>query len=268
MELTPVQRLTRDIASAAKVLSNAEARFLVDAYYQMQSDRIRAAARCRELMKGGEPNDVMQWLETQSETLEKQVARALDKYSAAHPVGEWARSICGVGPVISAGLLANIDITKCPTVGHIWSFAGLKPDSRKVKGEKLAYNASLKTLCAFKLGECFVKVSGNENDVYGKHYMRKKAEYQAINEQGGYAERAAKILTEKSFGKTTEAYKHLTGGKLPPAQIHAMARRYAVKLFLAHLHEVWYVHEYGKKPPLPYPIAIQGHAHYIAPPLN
>jgi hypothetical protein len=53
---------------------------------------------------------------------------------------------------------------------------------------------------------------------------------------------------------------------LPPAQIDNRARRYAVKLFLAHLHHVWYETEFGEAPPKPYPIAIMGHAHYIMPP--
>lgn len=266
--LEPVSRITRDIKSAARVLSDQEARFLVDAYYQMQSDRIRTNARLRELSSNGEPNDVMQWLGVQSELLENQVKRALDAYSAAHPVGEWARSICGVGPVIAAGLLANIDIKKCPTAGHIWAFAGLKPDSRKVKGEKLAYNASLKTLCAFKLGECFVKVQNNENDVYGKMYAERKAYEQKKNDAGKFADTAKAILEGKKIGKTTEAYKHLSEGKLPPAHIHARARRYAVKMFLSHLHDVWYRHEYGEAPPKPFAIGILGHAHYIKPPLN
>lgn len=52
---------------------------------------------------------------------------------------------------------------------------------------------------------------------------------------------------------------------LPPAQIDARARRYAVKLFLAHLHEVWFEKEFGTKPPMPYAIAILGHAHIIPP---
>jgi hypothetical protein len=67
-------------------------------------------------------------------------------------------------------------------------------------------------------------------------------------------------------GKSTEAFKHYSAGRLPPGQIDARARRYAVKLFLSHLHEVWYKAHFGKAPPLPYPIAILGHAHIKPPP--
>ena len=54
-------------------------------------------------------------------------------------------------------------------------------------------------------------------------------------------------------------------GILPDGHIHARAKRYAVKLFLAHLHSVWYEIEFGREPPLPYAIAILGHAHHIKP---
>ena len=42
----------------------------------------------------------------------------------------WARSIYGIWPVLAAGLLAHIDIEQAPTVGHIWSFAGLDPTKK------------------------------------------------------------------------------------------------------------------------------------------
>ena len=55
-------------------------------------------------------------------------------------------------------------------------------------------------------------------------------------------------------------------GHLPPAQIDARARRYAVKLFLVHFHERWYEMEFGKPAPLSYPIAHMGHTHVVHPP--
>jgi hypothetical protein len=53
---------------------------------------------------------------------------------------------------------------------------------------------------------------------------------------------------------------------LPPGHIHERAKRYAVKLFLSALHEVWYYYRYGTRPPKPYPITHLGHAHYMPPP--
>jgi hypothetical protein len=263
--LEGVERLTRDLRDAARTLSANEARFLVDAYYAMQEDRIRANAQVRSMGEAGEPTNVLSWLSDQRATLEAQVKRALDAYSGAHPVGKWARSIVGIGPVISAGLLAHIDIRKAPTAGHIWRYAGLDPTVRWNKGQKRPWNASLKTLC-WKIGESFVKVSANENDHYGKVYRERKDAETAANDAGAFAEQAAAILRNRTFRKDTEAYKAYSTGRLPPAHIHARARRYAVKLFLSHLHHVWYETEFGRLPPRPYIIEHGGHTHFLSPP--
>ena len=45
-----VSRLSKDLAAAARTLSVGEARFLVDAYYAMQANRIRADAQARARM--------------------------------------------------------------------------------------------------------------------------------------------------------------------------------------------------------------------------
>jgi hypothetical protein len=192
--------------------------------------------------------------------------RALDSYSANHPVGKRMRTVTGVGPVISAGLLAHIDITRAPTAGAIWRYAGLDPTSEWKKGQKRPHNASLKTLC-WKLGESFVKVCNNKDAVYGKLYQERKEAEIVQNEAGAFADQAAAKLEKFNIGKTTDAYKAYSVGKLPPAHIHARAKRVAVKMFLSHLHEVWYEIEFGKKAPVPYvfEFADKEHVHKIEP---
>lgn len=262
--LTPLIKLKRDVRDAAKTLGRDEARFLVDLYYQLQEHRIAQAGQTRSLVTSGEPHESLVWFSTQMEALERQAKSVLDAYSGAEPLGQWARGIVGIGPVLAAGLLAHIELEKAPTYGHIWSFAGLNPTVKWEKGEKRPWNAALKVLC-WKIGESFVKVSGHEDDVYGHVYAEVKAKYQAENEAGKYADAAARALSEKRIGKATEAYKAYSVGKLPPAHIHARAKRYAVKLFLSHYWEV------GRKlaglpVPDPYPIAHLGHAHKFAAP--
>lgn len=265
MELEHIERLKRDIKEASIHMTPDEARFLVDAYYMMQEDRKRAHNQERSLSESQEPNLVIQWLAEQSRLLENQIKRALDAYSASQPIGVWSREITGIGPVIAAGLMAHIDITRAPTVGHIWRYAGLDPTSKWSKGEKRPWNAELKTLC-WKIGESFVKVSGREDAFYGQVYLQRKEQEVRRNEALEFADQASKKLEDFKIGKDTDAYKAYIQGKLPPAHIHARAKRYAVKLFLSHWHEVAYVDRYGQQPPLPYPIAHQAHAHKIPAP--
>ena len=78
------------------------------------------------------------------------------------------------------------------------------------------------------------------------------------------AQRAAAKLVKFKIGKTTDAYAHYSSGKLPPAHIHARAKRYAVKLFLAHWHAVAYWYAMKGHAPKPYILTKQGgHAHEI-----
>jgi hypothetical protein len=307
----PVERLSRDIANAAKSLSSMQARYLVDAYYIQQEDRKRTRNQERMLAESKEPNLILSWLAAQNETLEDQIKRALDKYTDAHPMGEWMRTVKGIGPVIAAGLLAHIDITKAPTVGHIWRFAGLDPSQRwsarteadawvKVNGLDIVrastefnvsletltrmattdkdgkpikltakslsaaiarrpWNATLKTLC-WKIGQSFMKLSNDPGCYYGIVYRQRKQYEIDRNERGDNRELAASLLPK--FSTATDAHGHLSKGVLPPAQIDARARRYAVKRFLADVHTAWYWIEYKTLAPKPYVISHLNHAHW------
>lgn len=336
-QLEPINKLTKDLREASRVLSQDEARFLVDSYYTMQNDRIRAANQVRSLSKDNEPCEVLQWLFGQTEQLEKQVLKALTAYAESDPVGKWSLSICGVGPVIAAGLLAHIDMNKAPNPGHILSFAGLKPQNKwlssenaKKKYEQVVgkakvldnqlltkicteynkspealcqvlldqfpdhysdgmallegyqiddklkkylsmrpFNSKLKVLC-WKIGQSFVKVSSNKNDFYGKLFRQRKEYEVANNEKNLYAEQAARQLLEKNYSKSTEAYKHLITGKLPPGQIQLRAERWAVKLFLSHYWEIAYQYRTGQKPTQVYSIVKLGYdeSSRIDPPNN
>jgi hypothetical protein len=260
-----VQRLTADLKTAARKLSDREARYLVDLYYQWQRNRIRAGHQERALTEAAEPAVVFDFVQGQAEALENQIRRALQYYVEDHPVGGWLIAQAGIGPIIAAGLLAHIDIRKAPTVGHIWRYAGLDPTMRWEKGQKRPWNAALKLVC-WKAGQSFVKVSNKETAVYGAVYRERKALEVERNNAGLFADQAKAALEAKRFGKDTEAFKHYEQGRLPPARLELRAQRYAVKLFLSHLHHVWWRWETGTDPVKPYVITHMQHAHYIEPP--
>ena len=332
LELEPLTRLSRDLKQAAVELKEMEVRFLVDFYYIWQEARKRSEniSRASKDESGeaylDEPHSIITWMAKNTHTMENLIKGALDVYSNDQEAGIWARSITGIGPVLSAGLLAHIDITKCPTVGHIWRFAGLDPSSiwlgkekgadlvasvvparqRVVTEEQLVkiadlskrrldnlrrqalgynkegdgnsliranvvkvvakrpWNSDLKTLC-WKISDSFVKFQNHENDIYGKRYVERKAYETAKNEAGEYSERAARELQKKNI-KNRELRTLLESGKLPPGQLHMSAKRWTVKLFLAHYHHVAYESHFGTPPPKPYILDRGGHTHFIAPP--
>ena len=123
----PLSRaVIRDITAS---MDAQEARWLVDYYYAVQDYRIQAAGQARAVSQSADdaPSLLAVELSEKMEETEKLIKYGLQKYAEASPPGQWAMSITGIGPVIAAGLLAHIDITKCPTVGGIWNFAGLDP---------------------------------------------------------------------------------------------------------------------------------------------
>ena len=319
--MQPVERLSRDLRAAAGLLSRAEARYLVDTYYALQEQRIRAHGVLRSA--GEEPNTLVTYVARQYEVLENDARRALQGYAEGQEAGRWAMRIKGIGPVLAAGLLAHIDVTKTPTVGHIWRFAGLDPtvtwqskdkaaalyaeaagdtpeaklravaaslgqrvetfidfasadakgNDRKITAEtakaaiaRRPWNADLKTLC-WKVGESFVKVQGYDDDVYGHVYVERRALEDARNARGEFAEQAAYSLANKRYRADTVARGEYEAGRLPAARLYLRAKRYAVKLYLAHLHHVMFEVEYGQPPPRPYVIEHLGHTHFIEPPL-
>jgi hypothetical protein len=142
----------------------------------------------------------------------------------------------------------------------------------KLTASSLSAAAAKRPWCArlkcvlWNLGECFVKTANRDGAFYGPIYQDRKLLEQQKNDAGEYKDQAARALAEKNFGKATEARKWYEKGLLPPAHIHARAKRYAVKLFLAHWHWVAYESRYGEPPPKPYVIEHLGHAHILAPP--
>lgn len=273
--LSPLHKISKDMMQAIRKsgggFTTNEARFLVDLYYQMQKQRIilnnQAKGLDRDAKKAereAEPHDAIDFILLQSKTLEDQVKRILAVYVEMHPMQWFFAQTLGIGPVLAAGLLANIDIHKAPTAGHIWNFAGLNPGIRWKKGEKRPFNAQLKTLC-WKIGDSFVKLSGRDDAYYGKVYRQRKEREVEKNERLEFADKAAAKLENCRIGKDTDAFKHYSEGKLPPAHIDQRARRYAVKLFLSHLQQRWHEQEIGPVPK-PFAVAHLGHAHVIEPP--
>lgn len=326
--VSALTRLTKDLKSISNTLGREEARYLVDLYYQVQDFRIRTANQIRSINQNNEirddgvkePHETLLFFKNNFVHLEDDIKKVLDVYTSASKVGLWCKSIPGIGPVITAGLLSNLDITKAPTAGHFWSFGGIDPTREwlgKTKSEiiidevlgdkknkdittediillaaktgwKVEYlekngvndkgkftRANLIKACSlkpwngrlkviyWKIGQSFVKVCNNENDIYGKIYKQRKAYEIRKNENGDYADQAKAKLEKNKIGKDTEAYKYYIEGKLPPAHIQARAERYTTQIFISHLHHVMYLDFYKQQPPKPFAIAILEHTHEI-----
>jgi hypothetical protein len=127
-ELWSAPRLLRaDIQEAAQQLSQHEARFLVNAFYRVQHDRIQSHNQAVALRTRAEPTRLTTWFEARYHQLEGQLQRVLDAYSQRLLRGQWLRAQMGIGPVLAGGLLAHLDNQPPATVGHWWAFGGYNP---------------------------------------------------------------------------------------------------------------------------------------------
>jgi len=258
--------LNRDVRQMEVILDRRSARELVNLYYDLQKSRLAYNNQVRDLKKAESPHELLDYYSNVFHMLEKSLVGPLDNFGDQYTVGRWAKSQYGIGPVITAGLIAHIDIQKAPTAGSIWRFAGIDPTLKWNKGEKRPFNGQLKTL-TWKIGQSFMKFHNNENCFYGHLYKMDKERRTAKNEAGDYADFAKEILTTKNWGNNpTRA--HLESGKLPPAQIDAQARRFSAKIFLSHYHAVAYQDFHGVPAPRPYIIEHGGHVHEIPIPNN
>lgn len=406
-------RLGRDLKRASHGMTRRDARFLVDFYYMIQDERIRAASQVRTSKEDAEPHALLAWVFESMERFENGIRAALGEYAKTYSVGKWLQSICGIGPVLSAAILTNFDIRKAQTAAHFYRYAGMDPtckwpsavdagkavdeavekvkattydaiavlnqfyqgqfttnvddiqaanallakhgaavvraviptwvryrNGKGMKGSlavsaqhfddavaffnslceerglsspeasenipfdairsvcdlfgrnvfnllKLAessspnrsqlakalsrrpYNARLKSICCYKVGESFVKTSGNDKSFYGKLYKMKKQELAAQNERGEFASVAAGEIASKPKMKGTQRYGHWENGKIAPAHVHDRARRWTVSLFISHVHHVMHVDYYGANPPVPFVFTkpeLGDHRHFIDPP--
>ena len=264
----PIRLLKSDAREAAKLISDQDARFMVDLYYQVQELRKTCWSQVRSMItesgEDEEPTSVLRWFAESHERTEGEIRYYLKKFAESRHIGKWAMDVTGIGPIIAAGLIAHIDIKKAPTAGHIWRFAGLDPTMVWEKGKKRPFNAKLKTLC-WKIGESFVKTMNRPTGFYGRLFTERKELEIKRNEAGDFEEQAREKLKRFKIGKTTEAYKSYSKGRLPKGHIHARSKRYAVKIFLSHWHAEAYRDHFKKEPPKPFAIAQLGHAHMIDP---
>lgn len=273
-----LDRLNKDLKTAATTLTQNEIRLIVDLYYQVQDFRIASANIVRS--QPGEPNALSKWVFSNFQIIEKDIKSAMGSFAAHYKVGRWLQSQYGIAETISAGLLAHLDIRKAKTPGNFLSFAGLIDPSRQPweKKTKRPWNAKLKTLVTVRMGETLVKFSGNDKCVYGKLYVERKKRLIRENAAGEFSDDA--LVRSKEVGSDTIAYRWYSGQypaeimngdffslppeerdellkkhrmnegdglpMLPPGHLHSRARRHMAQMVLCHLHYVMYEDFYGK----------------------
>lgn len=228
-EKATLEKRKKKKSTEEKTVPYGHIRHLTESYYALQKMRIESSNRLGAYDRMGlDPDKSKQlhsWIDERLETFEAELKRMLERESKAFPIWEhFLERVKGIGPALSASLVAWIDISKFDNISKLWRYCGQAVidgrSERRVKGEKIHYSPILKMTC-WKIGEQFVKQGDYYREVYdrAKKYLREK-----------YPEK----MDSGRKSKKGEIIWNYTDG-----HVHAMARRKAVKQFLADLWIVW-----------------------------
>jgi hypothetical protein len=243
-----------DAKDAAKVLKEREAQFLCGMYLKFQKERVGIQQRTKTLPD--EPNRALTFILEEFSAREENMKILMDVYTDKHPIAYEMKKIKGIGPVIAAGYVAHVDMSRVNYFGQVLSYGGYSPSVVWKKGEKRPFNMSFRAVL-IHAGRSFLFASGYPDSYFGAHYRMFKRMIEARNENGEYAEKAASKLEKYNIGKTTQAYSAYSKGKLPKGHIIALAKFKCVSLFVGIVHDHW-SKQLGK-PIFPYPFEYMGH---------
>lgn len=226
----PAKSISALVEEAAPV-SLADLSPILASYYDIQGERIATQNRISAYKRGVSTQDesvvaLFNEIVSSQVKLERRIKSTVAAKLRDIPLWEeWLKDVKGIGPIITANLMNGIgDISKFATISKVWRYCGMAVvegrAERATKGQKMHFSPRMKALM-FLIGESFVKTKGG----YRKIYEDCRAEY------------AEKWLTPEDCGST--GCKNKGGGKCMAGHQNNAAKRKTVKIFLAHLFQVW-----------------------------
>jgi len=186
---------------------------------------------------------------------ERDLLRALTERIARHPAWPWLARVRGLGPSLSARLLARLEIERAPTPSSFWSYCGLATVAAQAyRCSECGYELSLP---AGRHLRSVHRVPGSAHPcagtlaAIGEGARRVAQPRPSRGENAPYDREAKKLcyLIGTSFVRQGDAYRRyyneqrarLDASKPDwiPRRRHLTALRMTEKLFLAHLWLVW-----------------------------
>ncbi len=212
-------------------------------YKNMQGNKV-ALSNCCWALQDEELDEINKQMKKTEKLLLDKAMKEVDKFSI---YTEFLKDIKGVGPSISAGLIAYTgDIGKFSNVSKLWKYFGYDVRDgqapKKTKGQPSNWHHKARCLC-YLISDMFIK---HRTPIYRDIYDKEK-ERQIVRHKNGECERCNKLKI---------AHK--------PGHPDAMARRKAIKIFLQH-YWIRYRELNGMETNKPYVIDIQKHSNYIQP---
>lgn len=195
--------------------------------------------------------------------LESHIGDVVTTMVVKEPIYEaWLRQVEGVGPILSAAIIARIgSVDRFETISALWAYGGLHVvDGRapkRRKNEVANWDAELRTLIAFKVPKQFIKATSS----FGRElYDQYKAFYESVHDARCPVWSHPEVTVNKAGTKATVDGK----GCSRKGHIDNMAMRKVGKVFLANLWVAWR-DLLGLSVTEPYAAKLDGHSHIIQP---
>jgi hypothetical protein len=187
--------------------------------------------------------------------LERMALREISDLLDFFPISKWLLEQRGVGPTMAGVIISSFDIHRANTASAMWAVSGLSVKDGKAprpkKGEKLTYNAWLRTKMVGVLAGNFLKLKSPWREFYDNYKTRK--ENQIVD------------VCMACNGKDSTKCRNCTGGPAPwgcsPGHRHNASLRYMAKMFLLELHKEWRTIE-GLEVRAPYAEEYLGRKHH------
>jgi hypothetical protein len=186
---------------------------------------------------------------------ERDLLRLLTERIARHPAWPWLVRVRGVGPSLSARLLARLEIERAPTPSSFWSYCGLATVAAQLYrcsdcGYELSLPAGRHLRSAHRAPGTGLPCAGTLAPI-GEGTRRVAQPRPSRGENAPYDREAKKLcyLIGTSFVRQGDAYRRYYNEQRArldeskpdwiPRRRHLTALRMTEKLFLAHLWLVW-----------------------------
>lgn len=148
VELMKALSLSKEIKTSILEVGNVgrqEIKTLVDLFYQMQDIRKALREQIRSIEHDADEGSsinvmILEWNLKNIGIIENGIKKCLELVCQSDPVGRWLLSIVGMGPILSAGLLAYLDVTGKNYASNFISYAGLNDNNRPWLGAEKSKN--------------------------------------------------------------------------------------------------------------------------------
>ncbi len=160
-----------------------------------------------------------------------------------HPAYSWFSRIKGIGNENIAKVVTFIDIKRAESISALWKYAGYAVVNgvaeRPKKGEKLAFNMELKTMC-YRVGAALLKAHALASASKAKVGTKFGYFYEKCLEQEKrkFEAQGKTVLPTEEWVKTSKKAEH-PENLVSEYYVHNRAVRRMIKLFLACLWMYW-----------------------------